>query len=391
MNIREKRLAQNSVYSYGRHEIDHDDLSAVVDCLSQDYLSQGPFLESFEERMAEYLGARHCIAVSSGTAGLHIAGMSLGLNESSVVLTTPLTFVATANSIRHTGARLELVDIDPKTLNMDPNQLEQRIARVSDCKPSAKLVVPVHFAGVSCDMRSIGEIASAAGCNIVEDGAHALGGEYGGNKVGSCEFSDATVFSFHPVKSITTGEGGIVATNKDELSSKLRLSRSHGVVPGVRNMEPWVAEMITDGLNYRISEIQAALGISQLRKLDKFVSYREKLVDRYRKNLSDLEFQFQEIKEQKSANHILPIQLPPHISQEKKLQIYQDLKLMGLNLAVHYLPIHLHSFYKKTYGCADHLPNAEEYYRRAFSLPLYTKLALSDVDEICDRLYVAVH
>jgi UDP-4-amino-4,6-dideoxy-N-acetyl-beta-L-altrosamine transaminase len=368
-----------------------DDIEAVLESLRSDYLSQGQRLSALEEAVAAYCNAEYCLAVSSGTSGLHLACEAVGLKPGEIAYTTPLTFVATANAARYTGASVDFVDIDPASYNMAPNALAAKFKADSARGKKARAVLPVHFCGQPCDMKSISEIARQHGSYIIEDACHALGGSSDNKPIGSCTDSDITVFSLHPVKSITAGEGGLVTTNSKELYERMKLARSHGLIPDSTGNAPWVAEMAGDGFNYRITEMQCALASNQLLKLDDYIAQRRKLVERYHSRLKNLPVSFQNAKLQESAWHLLAIRFDFEALGITKRHLYDGMRDKGITLAVHYLPVHLHQFYRTLGYEEGQFPNAESYYDSAFSLPLYPSLTTEDVDEICRRLVETIN
>lgn len=378
-------------FSYGRQSLDDDDIDAVTDALRSEFISQGPRLQEFEEKIASYCQAEYCLAVANGTAGLHLACMSLGLKYSDTGWTSALSFVASANAIRMCNAKVDFSDIDPGTFNLSPALLRRKFDTAAEHHALPKVIIVVHFAGQSCDLETIKEIADVYDCKVIEDACHALGGEYKGEKIGCCRFSDVAVFSLHPVKSITTGEGGLFLTNNKKLYEKARMLRAHGIVRGEsvinKSVGPWHAEMQSEGYNYKISEIQCALGISQLGRLDAFIKTRAALSKRYQQNLRGLPLRFQmPFSDAKSAWHIMLILINFDKLGKTKRGIYEKMSHAGINLSVHYLPIHLNPFYQRLGFRKGHFPAAEQYYEQAFSLPLHPGLDMDDVDFICDNL-----
>lgn len=356
------------IYDYGKQSIDEDDISAVTEVLKSDFLTCGPKVKAFEQAICEYTGAKYCVALNSGTSGLHLAMSVLGVGVQDEVITTPITFLASANCAKFVGADVKFADIESDTANIDPKEIEKQITN------KTKAVIPVHFAGQSCDMEEISFIAKKHKLFIVEDAAHAIGSEYKGSKVGSCKYSDMTVFSFHPVKTITTGEGGAVTTNNPELYEKLCAYRSHGM----HYIQNWEYKMIELGFNYRMTDIQAALGISQLKKIDKFKKRRRQIVEFYNKNLG-----VKHLIEKDFSNacfHLYPILV------ENREEVYKKSKKAGLNLQVHYIPVHLQFYYQQFGYKKDDFKNAENYYEHCISLPLYPDLTDTDLEEIVFRL-----
>lgn len=382
-------LAQRA-YSYGRHRMGPEDIEAVLACLETDYLSQGKSLAALEQDVAAYCGAKYCLAVSSGTTGLHLACAAVGLGPGEIGLTTPLTFVATANAVRYTGATVDLVDIIVETYNMNPAALADKFAEAVASGKAPRAVLPVHFSGQSCDMQAISEIARAHGSYIIEDACHALGGWANGKPIGACTHSDIAVFSLHPVKSITAGEGGLVLTNDDELYQRMKRARSHGLAPGRTDAEPWVAEMVSEGFNYRITEMQCALAASQMKKLDEFIARRRELVAIYQKELTELPVTFQESDVSESACHLFAPRFDFNALGKSKRQVFDEMRDRDVTLAVHYLPVHLHGLYKAMGFREGQFPQAEAYYQGAFSLPLHPSLSDEDVGEICRRLHEVI-
>ena len=361
------------VYNYGKQFLDDSDKKAVLEVLDSDYLTCGPKVREFEEAICEYTGAKYCVSVSSATAGLHIAMLALGIKNGDEAITTPITFLASANCALYAGASVRFADVDKKTININPNEIEKHISK------KTKVIVPVHFAGQSCDMEKIYEIAEKNNLSIIEDAAHAIGSNYKDTKVGSCKYSDMTVFSFHPVKTITTGEGGAITTNSENLYKKLLALRSHGMHKDGAMKQTWEYEMRELGFNYRITDIQAALGISQLKKLESFKKRRREIVNFYNENLS-----LPHIEEAEFSNacfHLYPIMI------ENRKDFYFKAREIGLNLQVHYIPVHLQPYYKEKFGYKKgDYPVAEDYYNHCISLPLYPELTNEDIVEITKRI-----
>ncbi len=357
------------IYSYGKQHLEFDDYIEVLKTLKSPFLTCGPKVKEFENAICDYTGAKYCVAVNSATSGLHIAMLAAGVGVGDEVITTPITFLSSANCARFVGADVKFADIIPETANIDPDEIKKHITS------KTKAVVPVHFAGQSCDMEAINEILPKdRKIFVIEDAAHAIGSDYKDTKVGSCKYSDMTVFSFHPVKTITTGEGGAVTTNNEELYKKLLAYRSHGM----HHTEDWKYDMIELGLNYRITDIQAALGVSQIRKLDKFKKRRREIVDFYNKNLK-----LPHLIEKEFSNacfHLYPVLV------ENREKFYHDARKVGLNLQVHYIPVHTQPYYRQFgYNWGDY-PNAENYYKKCISLPLYPDLTNKDLQIIIKRL-----
>lgn len=353
---------------YGRQTLDEEDIQAVVDVLRSDYLTTGPMVGEFEKRVAEYVGARYAVAVNSGTAALHIACLAAGLSEGNEVITSPITFAASANCALYCGAKPVFADILPDTYNIDPEQIEENITE------RTKALIPVHYTGQPCDMERIMEIAKRHNLIVIEDAAHALGASYQNRMIGS--ISDMTCFSFHPVKPITTGEGGVVVTNDEKLYQRLVLFRSHGITRDENllseNQGDWYYQQIELGYNYRITDISCALGCSQLKKLDGFLERRREIADRYDEAFAEIDgiqtpYQAEGCR---SGWHLYMIQLP---AADRK-RIFDRLRQAGIGVNVHYIPVYHHPYYRRN-GYQDcFLPNAEQFYSRAVSLPIFPAL-----------------
>ena len=360
-------------YGYGHQSVDETDIRAVVDVLRGDYMTCGPNVRAFEKSICDYTGAKYCVAVSNGTAALHIAALAAGIGPGDEAITSPITFLSSANCICFVGGKPVFADIDPETANIDPDEIEKHIT------PRTKVLIPVHFAGQSCDMERIAKIAKEHDLLVIEDGAHAIGSDYKGTKVGSCSYSDMTIFSFHPVKTITTGEGGAVTTNSPELYAKLCTYRSHGMHKDGEMVNTWEYEMRELGYNYRITDFQCALGISQMKKLEAFKKRRREIVVYYNEHLGLphlLERGFSD-----ACFHLYPILV------ENRREFYFKAKEKGLNLQVHYIPVHMQPYYREMFGYRKgDYPKAEAYYDRCISLPLYPGLTDEDLAEIVGRI-----
>ena len=379
---------------YGKQFIDKDDLMMVEDVLLSDFLTQGPMIEQFERRVAEYCGARYAVAVTNATSALHIGCKALGLTAGDQLWTSPITFVASANCARYCGADVDFVDIDSKTYNMSVDVLEQKL-KTAERLP--KIVVPVHLAGQSCDMERIKELSKRYGFAVMEDASHAIGADYKGGKVGNCRYSDLTVFSFHPVKIITTGEGGMLLTNDEELYNKLKLYRSHGVTrdPSLMTHEsdgPWYYQQVELGFNYRMTDIQAALGYSQMAKLDAFVERRRELAARYDKLLKDLPLVTPyQSPDTNSSWHLYVVRLDRDAVKKSKVQIFNEMREKGVALNVHYIPVHTQPYYEQLGHRPEECPEALKYYDEAFTLPLYFSLRDAQQDYVVDCLREVLH
>lgn len=362
---------------YGHQSIAQADIDAVVEVLRSDWLTQGPCVERFECAVADYCGAAHALAVSNATAGLHLACLALDVGPGDVVWTSPNTFVASANCARYCGADVDFVDIDPRTYNMDTGALA---AKLESADRMPKAVVATHFAGQSCDMEGISRLASRYGFAVIEDAAHALGGRYLDTKIGSCRHSDVCVFSFHPVKSITTAEGGMLLFNRDDLRGRLIELRSHGITRDPARMVGdshggWYYQQIDLGYNYRMSDLQAALGISQLNRLDTFIGRRAELARRYDSALAGLPVQrpWQD-PDTRSAWHLYVILAEKGEAVGARDRLYTLLRHTGIGVNVHYIPVHTQPYYRNMGFRAGDYPVAEDYYARALTLPLYPEL-----------------
>lgn len=373
---------------YGKQSISEEDVKAVEAVLRSDFLTQGPAIERFERKVADYCGAKYAVAVCNATAALHIACISAGLGEADCLWTSPITFVASANCGRYCGADVDFVDIDEKTYNMSVEALEEKLRRARKANKLPKVVIPVHLAGQSCDMVRIKELSEEYGFTIVEDASHAVGADYLETKVGSCAFSDMTVFSFHPVKIVTTGEGGMVLTNNRELYENLKIYRSHGITRDPARMThesdgAWYYQQITLGCNYRMTDIQAALGASQMTRLDAFVARRRELAARYDELLRGLPLITPHVMEGANPSwHIYVVRAAFSQIGKTKQQIFEEMREHGIVLNLHYIPVHRQPYYEKLGFRQGDFPESEKYYEEAFTLPLYYDLTNDEQDEI---------
>jgi UDP-4-amino-4,6-dideoxy-N-acetyl-beta-L-altrosamine transaminase len=380
------------VIPYGRQDIDDQDVAAVVAALRSDWLTQGPAVPAFEQALAERVGARHVIAVSNGTAALHLACLALDLGPGDRLWTVPNTFVATANAARYCGADVAFVDIDPRTYLMSVDALAAKLAAAERSGTLPKVVAPVHFAGQSCDMTAIGELGRRYGFRILEDAAHAIGADYRDGKVGDCRYSDIAAFSFHPVKVVTTGEGGALTTNDQTLANRLADLRTHGITRDPKRMDaadegPWYYEQQALGFNYRLTDIQAALGLSQMKRLDAFIARRRELAARYDRLLSDLPLvtPWQD-PEGRSAFHLYPIRLRLERLNRSRREIFEALRGAGIGVQVHYIPVHLQPYYRRLGSKEGDCPEAERYYAAAITLPLFAAMTDAEQDTVVDCL-----
>lgn len=373
---------------YGKQSISEEDIEAVVRVLRSDWITQGPAIERFERAVAEICGARYAVAVSSGTAALHLSCIAAGLTPADALWTSPNTFVASANCGRYCGASVDFADIDPRSYNIGVEALDRKLARAEKEGKLPKVVVPVHFAGQPCEMDRIAERAARYGFTVIEDASHAIGARYRGARVGSCAFSDMTVFSFHPVKIITTGEGGMVLTNRDDLHEKLIRLRTHGITrdPAFLRWEsegPWYYQQVELGFNYRMTDIQAALGASQLERMDRFIERRRHLVCRYNEALAGLPLTLPwEHPEARSSHHLYVIRLRLDRISASHRQVFEALRGKGINVNLHYIPVHLQPYYRDLGFREGDCPEAEQYYREAISLPLYFALSEEEQDYV---------
>lgn len=361
---------------YGRQDISESDIAAVVEVLKSDWLTQGPAIGRFEAAVSEYCQSNYAVAVSNATAALHLACLALELGPGDILWTSPNTFVASANCALYCGALVDFVDIDVRTYNMSVDALRAKLIGAEREGRLPKVVVPVHFAGQCCEMREIKLLANQYGFRIIEDASHAIGGQYLGKPIGNCEFSDITVFSFHPVKIITTGEGGLALTNDASLAGSMQRLRSHGITRDARQMTsssegPWYYQQIELGYNYRITDIQAALGASQMTRLDDFLRLRQNIALAYDAALRSLPVNLPwQHPDTSSAYHLYPIRVPAN----SRKRIFEGLRAAGVGVNVHYIPVHMQPYYRQLGPYAGSFPNAEKYYSEAISLPMYPSL-----------------
>ncbi len=369
---------------YGRQFIDEEDIKSVVEVLRSDFITQGSKIPEFEEKLASYCGAKHAVVFNSGTSALHGAYFALGLSKNDEFITTPITFVATANAGLYLGAKPIFVDVEPDTGNIDVNKIEEKITE------KTKLISVVHYAGHPVDLEKVKLIADKYGLKVVEDACHALGAKYKGEKIGSCKYSDATVFSFHPVKHITTGEGGAVLTNDKEVYEKLLMFRNHGITKDKNKFlnKPqgdWYYEMQFLGYNYRMTDIQAALGISQLKKLDKFVEKRREIAKIYNEAFKNNPYFDIPVEKEYAFHsyHLYPVRLK---DKTKKKEIFNKLRQNGIGIQVHYIPVYLQPYYQNLGYKKGICPLAEDFYEREISLPIYPKMEHRDIIYVAKKL-----
>lgn len=369
---------------YGKQWIDEDDITAVVDILRGDFLTTGPSIMDFEKHVANYVGAKYAVAFSNGTAALHGATFAAGIAEGDEVITTPLTFAASANCVLYQGGTVVFADIDPKTYNINPTEIEKNIT------PETKAIIPVHFTGQPVQLNEIHALAKKYSLVVIEDAAHALGSTYKGKRIGS--LSDMTMFSFHPVKHITTGEGGIITTNNKEYYNKLIQFRSHGITrdPAVmkENHGPWYYEMQFLGYNYRMTDIQAALGSSQIKKLDGFVNRRKEIIETYNKafeQISQVQIPYQ-LPETDSSWHLYVLKLNLDQLAVSRKEVFEELKKLNIGANVHYIPVHMLPYYKQLGYKKGSLPFAEKLYEEIISLPLFPLMQEQDVEDVIEAV-----
>ncbi len=373
---------------YARQDVDEADIEAVVAVLRSEWLTQGPAIDRFERAVGDYCGARYGVAVSSATAGLHLGCLALGLGPGDWLWTSANTFVASANCGLYCGAQVDFVDIDPRTYNLSVEHLAARLARAEKENRLPRIVVPVHFAGQSCPMAEIAALGKRYGFKILEDASHAIGGRYQEKAVGDCRYSDLAVFSFHPVKIITTGEGGMIMTNREDLYERLRRLRTHGITRDSKLMEhpddgPWYYEQLELGYNYRITDIQAALGVSQMTRLDEFVARRHHLASRYDEALAGLPVRVPEQqRDVYSAFHLYVIRLRRDGARSRHRAVFEGLRAAGIGVNLHYIPAHLQPFYRRLGFEPGDFPEAEKYYGEAITLPLYPNLDEARQDQV---------
>jgi UDP-4-amino-4,6-dideoxy-N-acetyl-beta-L-altrosamine transaminase len=378
---------------YGRQDISLDDIDAVVTVLRSDFLTQGPLVPAFESAVAKYCKAQHAVAVNSATSALHIACLALGVGKGDVVWTSPITFVASANCALYCGATVDFVDIDPRTYNLSVERLEAKLVEARKTGTLPKAVIPVHLCGQPCDMAAIHALGQQYGFKIIEDASHAIGGKYKNEPVGCCHFSDITVFSFHPVKIITTAEGGIAVTNDVALAKHMRLLRSHGISSSPAEMLPrptdeiWNYQQINLGFNYRMTELQAVLGLSQLKRLDSFVEKRHSIARRYDNELRGLPIETPwQHPDNYSAYHLYSICIKQEKSTTTQRHVYDALQSSDINCNLHYIPVYRQPYYEAMGFKPGYCPGAEQYYKEVISIPMYPTLTDAEVEHVIFNL-----
>jgi len=377
---------------YGKQSINQEDINAVINVLKSDFLTQGPMVPLFEKVVSEYCKVNYAVSTNSATSALHLACLALSLSPGDWLWTTPISFVASANCGLYCGAQIDFVDIDPETYNMSIDSLKHKLIDAELHGKLPKVIIPVHFSGQSCDMRAIYALSKKYGFKIIEDASHAIGGKYRNINIGSCKYSDITVFSFHPVKIITTGEGGMATTNDEKLASKMRRLSSHGITRIPNQMThlpdgPWYYQQIDLGFNYRMNDIQAALGVSQMNRIDNYINKRQDIAGHYDRELSELPITTpQQSDDSRSSYHLYVIRLQCEFLKKNHSQIFQSLRDEGIGVNLHYIPIHTQPYYKNLgFGEAD-FPQAELYYKEAISLPIYPTLDKCQQNGVIDSL-----
>ena len=381
---------------YGRQDITQADIDAVVGVLQSDFLTQGPMVPRFEQNVAKHVGAEYALAVNSATSALHIACLALGLGPGDRLWTTPITFVASANCGLYCGAEVDFVDIDPRTYNLCPQALERKLEQAEREGRLPKVVVPVHLCGQPCDMQAIHALAKRYGFRVIEDASHAIGGKYQGELIGNCRYSDITVFSFHPVKIITTAEGGMALTNDAALAERMALLRSHGITREPSKMThesdgPWYYQQIDLGFNYRMTELQAALGVTQLERLDRYVARRHELARRYDQLLAGLPVTTPwQHPDSYSGLHLYVIRLQLEKLRSSHRQVFESLREQGIGVNLHYIPVHTQPYYQRMGFQAGDFPEAERYYREAISLPMFQTMTEAQQDAVVAAIRKAV-
>ena len=376
---------------YSRQNIDKSDIESVLEVLKSDYITQGPKTPLFESKLSEKFDAKYAIAVNNATSALHLACLSLGVTKNDIVWTSTITFVASANCARYCGAEIDLVDIDSDTFNISTDKLEEKLIKAKKKNRLPKVLIPVHLAGNPCEMERIYNLSKEYGFKIIEDASHAMGARYKNSKIGSCKYSDITVFSFHPVKMITTAEGGVCLTNNKDLHDKIYNLRSHGIIRSNytnpnENHGPWYYEQTELGFNYRLNDILSALGISQLDRLDSFIKKRNKLANYYLNKLKENKFLIPQIinKQDLSSYHLFIVKIDKsHF--ESRLNLFEKLRGEGYFVNIHYIPIYKHPYYSKMFDKKD-FSNSEEYYSSCISLPLYPNLDETEIDKVINIL-----
>jgi UDP-4-amino-4,6-dideoxy-N-acetyl-beta-L-altrosamine transaminase len=381
-----------AIIPYGYQDITQADIDAVVDVLQSDFLTQGPCVPAFENAVANHCGVKHALAVNSATSALHIACLALGVGKGDLVWTSTITFVASSNCALYCGALIDFVDIDSRTYNMSVESLATKLEQAEITGNLPKVVIPVHLCGQSCDMYAIYQLSQRYGFKIIEDASHAIGGKYKGEPIGNCQFSDITIFSFHPVKIITTAEGGMALTNKDALAERMSLLRSHGITRDPKFMThdpdgPWYYQQIELGYNYRMTELQAALGLSQMNRLDKYVIRRHQLASRYNELLANQPVTIPlQHPDSYSGQHLYVIRLQLHKINRTHRQVFVSLREQGIGVSLHYIPVITQPYYQRMGFKVEDFPEAKRYYSEAISLPMYPAMSEVQQDVVVNAL-----
>ncbi len=377
---------------YGRQDISEADIQAVVDVLRSDFLTQGPAVPAFEQSIVDYCGVQHAVAVNSATSALHIACLALGVGKGDIVWTTPITFVASANCALYCGAQIDFVDIDPCTYNISIERLAEKLAHARKIGKLPNILIPVHLCGQPCDMAGIHTLSQQYGFKIIEDASHAIGGKYKNEPIGNCRYCDITVFSFHPVKIITTGEGGIATTNNKQLAKRMQLLRSHGITRDEKEMThtqdgPWYYQQIELGYNYRMTDLQGALGLSQMQRLNEFVAKRHTIAKRYDQLLAGLPVITPKTdSDSYSGLHLYVIRLKLKEITQTHPQVFEAMRAAGIAINLHYIPVYLQPYYESLSFKAGYCPEAEHYYAEAISLPMYPGLTEAEQNKVIEAL-----
>lgn len=381
---------------YGRQNISDTDINAVVEILRSDFLTQGPAVPAFEESVVNYCGGKYAVAVNSATSALHIACLALGVGKGDVVWTSPITFVASANCALYCGATIDFVDIDSRTYNMSVERLREKLAQAEQKGCLPKVVIPVHLCGQPCEMAEIHSLSQRYGFRIIEDASHAIGGRYREEPVGNGRYSDVTIFSFHPVKIVTTGEGGMAVTNEEALAKSMQRLRSHGITRDAAEMSgnsdgPWYYEQIDLGFNYRMTDLQAALGTSQMQRLDQFVAKRNQIADRYDRLFWDLPVQTPwQHPDSYSGRHLYVIRIRENESSRSHKEVFERMRAGGIGVNLHYIPIYRQPWYQQLGFSAGYCAEAEQYYKEAISLPMYPDLTEEQQEKVVSVLAEAI-
>jgi UDP-4-amino-4,6-dideoxy-N-acetyl-beta-L-altrosamine transaminase len=384
------------VIPYGRQDINQSDIDAVVAVLRSDFLTQGPAVPAFEKSVTDYCGTEHAVAVNSATSALHIACLALGVGKGDIVWTSPITFVASANCALYCGATVDFVDIDPHTYNLSAEPLAEKLAMAEKAGKLPKVLIPVHLCGQPCDMGSIYALSQKYGFKIIEDASHAIGGKYKGEPIGNCRYSDITIFSFHPVKIITTGEGGMALTNDAQLAKRMQLLRSHGITRDENDMThasdgPWYYQQIDLGYNYRMTDLQAALGLSQMQRLDDFVIQRHVIAKRYNQLLVDCPVKTPwQHQDSYSGLHLYVIRLNLAEIDKTHRQVFEALREQNIGVNLNYIPVYHQPYYKSLGFKAGCCEEAERYYAEAISLPMYPGLTNTQQDKVIELMKIAI-